>query len=39
MHYQHRSEQILYKDEERIDTDDLVQRQKLAMKDSDILEK
>ena len=39
MHYEHRSGQIVCKNEEHTENDDLIEHQKLLAKDPDILEK
>jgi hypothetical protein len=39
MYYQHHTAQIVHKDDERIEHDDLVQRQKLSTKESELPEK
>jgi hypothetical protein len=39
MYYQHHSAQIVHKDDERIDNEDLVQRQKLLAKEPEVPEK
>jgi hypothetical protein len=39
MHYQHHSAQIVHKDDERIENDDLVPRQKLLAREPELPEK
>ncbi len=39
MHYQHHTAQIVHKDDERTEQDDLVQRQKLSAKEPEVPEK